>query len=139
MADDASLPVVEDLPPPVAAAASAPVAQVLRANGQRVSAGEKLTVAAYDFRQPLFLSEQELENTGEDLEKICIYWCAKEALYKVYGKRGLHFASQLLVEPFILEEKGNLKGMINMQEVKLNVALCYEIEPEFVVVYTNPH
>ncbi|MCA4896690.1 MAG: 4'-phosphopantetheinyl transferase superfamily protein [Cytophagales bacterium] len=88
---------------------------------------------------PRVLSLEELDNAGSDIRKHCVYWCAKEALYKVYGKRGLHFASQLLVEPFILEEKGDLKGMINMQEVKLNVALCYEIEPEFVVVYTNPH
>jgi hypothetical protein len=44
-----------------------------------------------------------------------------------------------LVDPFILEEMGDLKGTINMQEEKLNVALSYENEPEFVVVYTNPH
>ncbi|MCE2893436.1 MAG: 4'-phosphopantetheinyl transferase superfamily protein [Flammeovirgaceae bacterium] len=88
---------------------------------------------------PRVLSIEELENAGSDIRKHCVYWCAKEALYKVHGKRGLHFASQLLVDPFILEEMGHLKGMINMQEVKLNVALCYEIEPEFVVVYTDPH
>lgn len=84
------------------------------------------------------LSMEELENVGSDVRKHCVYWCAKEALYKVYGKRGLHFAAQLLVEPFILEEMGDLKGTITVREEKLNVALSYEIEPEFVVVYTNP-
>ncbi|MCX8489485.1 MAG: 4'-phosphopantetheinyl transferase superfamily protein [Cyclobacteriaceae bacterium] len=88
---------------------------------------------------PRVLSMEELESAGSDIRKHCVYWCAKEALYKVYGKRGLHFASQLLVDPFILEEMGNLKGIINAQEEKLNVVLSYEIEPEFVVVYTNPH
>ena len=88
---------------------------------------------------PRVLSLEELDNAGSDIRKHCVYWCAKEALYKVYGKRGLHFASQLLVEPFILEEKGDLKGTITVREEKLNVALSYEIEPEFVVVYTNPH
>jgi 4'-phosphopantetheinyl transferase EntD len=88
---------------------------------------------------PRVLSMEELENAGSDIRKHCVYWCAKEALYKVYGKRGLHFADQLLVEPFILEETGDLKGTITVREEKLNVALSYEIEPEFVVVYTNPH
>ncbi len=88
---------------------------------------------------PRVLSMEELENAGSDIRKHCVYWCAKEALYKVYGKRGLHFASQLLVDPFILGEMGDLKGVVNVQEEKLNVALSYEIEPEFVVVYTNPH
>ena len=88
---------------------------------------------------PRVLSMEELENAGSDIRKHCVYWCAKEALYKVYGKRGLHFANQLLVEPFILEETGDLKGTITVREEKLNVALSYEIEPEFVVVYTNPH
>ena len=87
---------------------------------------------------PRVLSMEELENAGSDIRKHCAYWCAKEALYKVYGKRGLHFADQLLVEPFILEETGDLKGTITVREEKLNVALSYEIEPEFVVVYTNP-
>jgi phosphopantetheinyl transferase len=87
---------------------------------------------------PRVLSMEELENAGSDIRKHCAYWCAKEALYKVYGKRGLHFANQLLVEPFILEETGDLKGTITVREEKLNVALSYEIEPEFVVVYTNP-
>jgi 4'-phosphopantetheinyl transferase len=88
---------------------------------------------------PRVLSTEELENAGSDIRKHCVYWCAKEALYKVYGKRGLHFAEQLLVEPFILEETGDLNGTITVREEKLNVALSYEIEPEFVVVYTNPH
>jgi phosphopantetheinyl transferase len=88
---------------------------------------------------PRVLSMEELENAGSDIRKHCVYWCAKEALYKVYGKRGLHFADQLLVEPFILEETGDLKGTITVREEKLNVALSYENEPEFVVVYTNPH
>jgi phosphopantetheinyl transferase len=87
---------------------------------------------------PRVLSLEELDNAGSDIRKHCVYWCAKEALYKVYGKRGLHFASQLLVEPFILEEKGDLKGKITVREEKLNVALQYEIESEFIVVYTNP-
>ena len=81
MADDSTVPVVEDLPPPVASASSAPAAQVLRSNGQRVSAGEKLTVAAYDFRQPLFLSEQELARLRLAQEDFIRYLSARVSLF----------------------------------------------------------
>ena len=81
MADDSTVPVVEDLPPPVASASSAPAAQVLRSNGQRVSAGEKLTVAAYDFRQPLFLSEQELARLRLAQEDFIRYLSARLSLF----------------------------------------------------------
>ena len=33
-----------------------------------------------------FLNEEELADAGEDLRKLCIYWCAKECLYKIHGK-----------------------------------------------------
>ncbi len=29
-----------------------------------------------------------------------IYWCAKESLYKAYGKRGLHFKNEIKINPF---------------------------------------
>ncbi len=29
-----------------------------------------------------------------------IYWCAKESLYKAYGKRGLHFKNDIKINPF---------------------------------------
>jgi len=29
-----------------------------------------------------------------------IYWCAKESLYKAYGKRGLNFKSEIKINPF---------------------------------------
>jgi flagellar motor switch protein FliM len=77
MADDSSLPATDVLPPPLAASA----APVLRSNGQRVSSGEKLTVAAYDFRQPLFLSEQELARLRLAQEDFIRYLSARLSLF----------------------------------------------------------
>ncbi|MCU0420498.1 MAG: 4'-phosphopantetheinyl transferase superfamily protein, partial [Cyclobacteriaceae bacterium] len=58
------------------------------------------------------LSPAEQQNAGEDVVKHCVYWCAKEALYKIHGKRGLHFATQLLIDPFALSSAGTLHGHI---------------------------
>ncbi len=49
---------------------------------------------------PRVLSPSEESDAGNDVVKHCVYWCAKEAMYKLYGKRGLHFNTQLNVNPF---------------------------------------
>ena len=87
---------------------------------------------------PRVLSSEELENAGTDIIKHCVYWCAKETMYKMYGKRGLHFSNQLNIEQFSLEESGTLKGYITANNQKQNVNLNYRIEKDFVLVYTQP-
>jgi 4'-phosphopantetheinyl transferase len=47
-----------------------------------------------------FLSNPERLHAGDDLSKMCIYWCAKESLYKWYGKKNLSFKDNIFIEPF---------------------------------------
>ncbi|MBI3219432.1 MAG: 4'-phosphopantetheinyl transferase superfamily protein [Bacteroidetes bacterium] len=86
---------------------------------------------------PRVLSPEEWNDANSDLTKLCIYWCAKEALYKNYGQRGLHFAQQLLVEPFETKLAGFLKGSIHVNDQKQDVTLEYRVENDFVVVLTK--
>lgn len=82
------------------------------------------------------LSSAELQDAGTDVVKHCIYWSAKEALYKIYGKRGLHFNNQLNLEPFTLKQQGKLLGTIDSSIHKQKVTLGYQVNLDFVVVYT---
>lgn len=86
---------------------------------------------------PRIMSADELIDAGEDLVKHCVYWCAKEAMYKIYGKRGLHFSSELLLDSFRLQNAGQLNGTIiangNRQPIELN----YVIQSDYVLVYTQ--
>jgi 4'-phosphopantetheinyl transferase len=83
------------------------------------------------------LSPTELKDAADDLKKHCVYWCAKEAMYKIYGKRGLHFSDQLNITPFKMDLAGFLKGTITVKEQKQSVDLIYRIERDFVLVYTK--
>lgn len=60
-----------------------------------------------------FLRDDEIEaiNPNEKIEKLILYWSAKEALYKLHGLGGLAFTTQLLIDPFDL----NLSGTLNAQ------------------------
>ena len=84
------------------------------------------------------MSADEVLDAGESVVKHCVYWCAKEALFKVNGKRGLLFADHLKLAPFQLEQNGALKGIIHSNGLVHEVSLAYSIQPEYVLVYTQP-
>jgi len=86
---------------------------------------------------PRVLSETEGEDAGDNIVKHCVYWCAKEAMYKLYGKRGLHFNSQLNLEPFELKRSGELQGYIRANGMPTVVSLGYLVKEDYVLVYTK--
>lgn len=83
------------------------------------------------------MAEEELADAGQDVTKHCVYWCAKEAMYKIHGKRGLIFSNHLTVVPFQLLKAGDLKGRIEDNGKSQQVDLHYMVQPEYILVYTK--
>lgn len=82
------------------------------------------------------LSESELEDTQQDITKQTIYWSAKEALYKLQGRKGINFIDHLRIEPFELKaDHGAFKAAITKPDVAMEVDVQFKILGEFVVVY----
>jgi phosphopantetheinyl transferase len=89
-----------------------------------------------------YMSQIELDAVAGKphyLEYLHIYWGAKEALYKAYGRRGVDFIKQLIIDPFdyndcINETKGyvlkdNFIGEFKIMSKTINDAiLVYAIE-----------
>lgn len=86
---------------------------------------------------PRVLHLEELEDAGTDETKHCIYWCAKEAMIKIYGKKDLVFAENLLIEPFTLQNQGNISGRIIVNNTETTIPLYYEVHNGFTVVLNN--
>lgn len=83
---------------------------------------------------PRVLSKEEFEDAGTDVEKHCIYWCAKEALVKIHGKKDLIFAENMKIGPFSKEKQGKIIGNIIVNTVATAIPLQYFIHENFVVV-----
>ena len=89
-----------------------------------------------------FLSEEEdaevASSKDDEVSRLLVYWCAKEALYKMIRQEEVDFARHLHVEPFLLAEK----GVIRVRETRTSMAqsfdLRYEVTPDFVLVYNLP-
>lgn len=86
---------------------------------------------------PRILHPEELLDAGHDIRKHCIYWCAKEALVKVHGKKDLTFAENLLIDPFSLDNEGDIVGRIVVNNSTSVVPLHYSIHPDFILVFTK--
>ncbi len=82
-----------------------------------------------------FLTEEELSIPDKDENILCIYWCAKEALYKIYGRRQVIFSEHLFVEPFKVQNEGIIKGAIVLPDFKQNVTLKYIFWDGYVVCF----
>ena len=82
-------------------------------------------------------SADELNDAGSDIVKHCIYWCAKETLVKIYGKKDLIFQENMKILPFRRELKGNIIGKIIVKDVERVIPLYYQVYPEFVLVFNK--
>lgn len=86
---------------------------------------------------PRVMHLEELEDAGTDIVKHCIYWCAKEVMVKVYGKKDLTFAENLLITPFLRKSEGFITGRILVDNSVRVVPLYYRIYPNFVLVFNQ--
>jgi 4'-phosphopantetheinyl transferase len=78
----------------------------------------------------------ELQDLGTDIVKHCIYWCAKECLVKLHGKKDLVFAENMFIEPFDRKGEGDFMGKIIIGGNESVIPLHYIVYPNFVVVFT---
>ncbi|TDG37183.1 4'-phosphopantetheinyl transferase superfamily protein [Pedobacter changchengzhani] len=63
-----------------------------------------------------FLSDLELaqKQIGDNIDGLYVCWCAKEAIYKWYGKKGLEFRQHIHIKPFKLKKEGSLTAVVEL-------------------------
>ena len=76
----------------------------------------KIERIAHKFMQPEEIAALSPE---EKLQKMTLCWSAKESLFKLYGWGGLEFRTQLLIEPFQLQQSGTFKANIETPHLPL--------------------
>lgn len=82
-----------------------------------------------------FLSVAELAEAKDNIEKLIVYWAAKETLYKIYGLKEIEFAKHLFVHPFDLNKEGKILGEINLDSFRKKFNLHYEKLDDYMLVY----
>lgn len=83
----------------------------------------KIRRIAHKFMRPT--EADSLENESY-LDHLTVYWSAKEALYKAYGKKELDFRKNILVTPFTYQFRGELTGAVSKNDFYATYDLNYE-------------
>lgn len=99
---------------------------------------EKATDKLERVRGRFLRAEEEsaLDN-GNRMEQLCLYWCAKEALYKVYGKRKLDFKEDIRIDLYSHRASSfRIKGRITAGGPGREYLLRYEMLGDYYVVHT---
>ena len=78
--------------------------------------------------------EQECLNELDFLEHLHVFWGAKEALYKAYGKKKLDFREHIIVEPFTYLANG---GSTIGQVIKGNYVQKFQVQYEKINNYIH--
>lgn len=86
---------------------------------------------------PRFMGKAELETLSDagHLEHIHVFWGAKEALFKAYGRKSLDFRTQIFIEPFpFTPVGGEFRGRIQKEGFCANYQIKYRIREKYVWV-----
>ncbi|MCF8234694.1 MAG: 4'-phosphopantetheinyl transferase superfamily protein [Bacteroidales bacterium] len=84
-----------------------------------------------------FLNEEELSclQGGYELSQLYLYWGAKEALYKLYGKRNLDFRKNIQIEAFQPETEGAFNGSLKLSDTTKKYRFHYKLFSNYCLVY----
>jgi 4'-phosphopantetheinyl transferase len=74
-----------------------------------------------------FLSDSELaqKQIGDNIEGLYVCWCAKEAIYKWNGRKGLEFKQDIHIKPFKLKGQGSLNALVDLPEGTKELTVDY--------------
>ena len=81
-------------------------------------------------------SEKVTDNPAMIQYHLYIYWCAKEALYKICDKREIHFKKDIIIDHFNPEEKGKLSGTVKTEKGKEKFDLNYFRINNYTIVWS---
>ncbi|MBM3420005.1 MAG: 4'-phosphopantetheinyl transferase superfamily protein [Bacteroidetes bacterium] len=93
-------------------------------------------ITAFAFK---FLNRKE--KVMRDREKkryhLYVHWCAKEALYKICDKEGISIRKDIIIEPFDLQESGEIKGLVRTDRINEAFDLWYSKYENYALVWTK--
>ena len=88
---------------------------------------------------PRVFNNDELHAIQNNSQVATIFWCAKEALIKTYGKKDLFLKDEIAIDSFNDHNKGITFGYINKIGFEQKHKLQYLVKEDFVLVFTDNH
>ncbi|MEO1253832.1 MAG: 4'-phosphopantetheinyl transferase superfamily protein [Bacteroidota bacterium] len=85
----------------------------------------------HDHVKMKFLHNDEM-SFKDDIDKLCIIWCAKEVIYKIFGRKFLSLKDEIKVS---FESDDKIKGYIEKKGQESTHLIHYEWVKEYLLAY----
>lgn len=84
-----------------------------------------------------FLTPEEEKAVDPECRKyhVYLYWCAKEALYKICDKQNINFREDIIIDPFIPAAEGTVTGKVHTDAIREDFALTYFKYQDYAIVW----
>jgi 4'-phosphopantetheinyl transferase len=93
-------------------------------------------IAAFSFKY-MNRKEKVSKDPGQRKYHLYVHWCAKEALYKICDKEGISIRNNITIDPFELNESGEIKGKVHTEKIKESFDLFYSRYDNYSIVWTK--
>ena len=93
----------------------------------------KVGRVAHKFLNP---SERTFIGMDNPVQLLTVCWCAKEAVFKWYGRGEVDFQVNMNLQPFVLQQEGNIQCCFSKGNMEKILQVGYSISPEYVVAWT---
>lgn len=86
-----------------------------------------------------FMSTEELGFIKEKdhIHHLYVCWCAKEAIYKLYGKRNVSFLEHIKLKPFDYKESGSFEAQLNIGKKFKDFTVHYQNFDGYMIGYVS--
>lgn len=95
---------------------------------------EKICRISDKFMKP---DELRFIGTGNPVEQLSACWCAKEAVYKLQGNKGVSFKDNMTILPFEFQDQGVLFLDLDAPRRKERFKVYYEKFQEYMLGYVT--
>lgn len=126
--DENGKPMLLNLPHHISLSHSYDYAAVMISKNKRVGIDIEIIKSKIERVKNKFMNDDELAfiDSKNSIEHLYVCWCAKEALYKLNGKKETSFKDNIHLQPFPYTEKGQLKGSINKKDSSAPYTVFYK-------------
>lgn len=125
--DDHGKPYLPDLDYHISLSHSYDYASVIIGKTKKVGVDIELIKHKIKSIKHKFLSDIELaqKQVGDNIDGLYVCWCAKEAIYKWNGRKGLEFKQDIHIKPFKLKNEGKLTALVDLPEGTRELTVQY--------------
>ena len=135
--DESGKPYLANHPHHISLSHSYDYAAVMVSKTRKVGIDIEVIKSKIERVQQKFLADKELEFIGntDRIERLYVCWCAKEALYKLNGKKETSFKDHIKLSNFAYADEGTLKAKIEKNNRFKNYVVNFKKIEDYMLGY----